>query len=65
MHGDSRPYYVAAELHVFAGRLRLDGECPLQMSGFGIDPVTALGSTIRLKDEIHVCFDIAAAPEAA
>ena len=33
------------------------------MSEFGIRPVTALGGTIKLKDELKLSFDLAALPE--
>jgi polyisoprenoid-binding protein YceI len=62
LHGDVRPYQTAAELIVFADGLRLGGDGLLRMSGFGIRPVSALGGTIRLKDELRLSFDMAALP---
>jgi polyisoprenoid-binding protein YceI len=63
LHGITRPYRVDAELIVFADGLRLGGGGALRMSEFGIKPVTALGGTIKLKDELKLAFDLAALPE--
>jgi polyisoprenoid-binding protein YceI len=63
LHGVTRPYRPDAELIVFADGLRLGGGGLLRMSEFGIKPVTALGGTIKLKDELKLAFDLAALPE--
>jgi polyisoprenoid-binding protein YceI len=63
LHGVGRPYRTEAELAMVPDGLRLRGEAGVRMSEFGIRPVTALGGTIRLKDEVHLAFDLAAAPE--
>jgi polyisoprenoid-binding protein YceI len=65
LHGVTRPHQMGAELAVFADGLRLRGETGLRMSDFAIRPVTALGGTIRLKDEVALAFDLAAIPEAS
>ncbi len=65
LHGNTRPYRIDAELVVFADGLRLGGGGSLRMSDFGIRPVTALGGTIKLKDELRLSFDLAALPEAS
>jgi polyisoprenoid-binding protein YceI len=62
LHGVTRPHRVDAELVVFGDGLRLGGGCPLRMSEHGIRPVTALGGTIKLKDELRISFDMAALP---
>jgi polyisoprenoid-binding protein YceI len=64
LHGVSRPYRGAAELTIFPDGLRLMGATALRMSEFGIAPVTALGGSLRLKDEVNFDFDLAALPEA-
>ena len=51
------------ELQVFDDGLRLRGECPLRLSDYRIRPVTALGGTIRLKDELKLSFDLVGLPE--
>jgi polyisoprenoid-binding protein YceI len=63
LHGVSRLQQVEGELLVFPDGVRLRGERTLRMSEYGIRPVTALGGTLRLKDELKVSFDLAAEPE--
>ncbi len=65
LHGDTRPHRMDAELTVFSDGLRLEGESVIRMSEFHIRPVTALGGTIKLKDELKLSFDLAALPEAS
>lgn len=60
LHGVARPYQTDAELIVYSDGLRLGGGGTLRMSEFGIRPVTALGGTIKLKDELRLTFDLAA-----
>ena len=62
-HGVTRPHPVDAELLVFGDGVRLRGESGLRLSDYRIRPVTALGGTIKLKDELTVSFDIAGLPE--
>ena len=59
----TRPHSVTAEILVFDDGLRLRGENSLRMSDYRIRPVTALGGTIRLKDELELSFDIVGFPE--
>ncbi len=63
LHGVTRPHPIEAELIVFGDGVRLGGRDTLRMSDHGIRPVTALGGTIKLKDELTISFDIAAVPE--
>jgi polyisoprenoid-binding protein YceI len=63
LHGVTRPHRVDAELIVFGDGLRLGGGSVVRMSEYGIRPVTALGGTIKLKDELKLSFDLAALPE--
>jgi polyisoprenoid-binding protein YceI len=65
LHGVARPHRVDADPEVLADGLRLRGETGLRMSDFAIRPVTALGGTIRLRDEVKLAFDPAAVPEAS
>jgi polyisoprenoid-binding protein YceI len=64
LHGMTRPHKMDAELLVFSDGLVIRGDCTLRMSDYRISPVTALGGTIRLKDELAVSFDITCLPEA-
>jgi polyisoprenoid-binding protein YceI len=63
LRGVTRPQPVDAELLVYDDGVRLRGGSLLRPSDYGIRPVTALGGTIRLKDEIKVAFDVAGLPE--
>lgn len=63
LHGVTGPHRLEAELTIFEDGIRLHGGCPLRMSDYGIKPVSALGGTIRLKDEVNLSFDLAGSPE--
>ena len=63
LHGVTQPHAVNAEVSLFADGLRLRGEGLLRLSDYRIRPVTALGGTIRLKDELKVAFNLAGLPE--
>jgi len=61
--GVTSPQPVNAELEIFEDGVRLSGRCSLQLSRYRIKPVTALGGTIRLKDELTLSFALVAWPE--
>jgi polyisoprenoid-binding protein YceI len=63
VHGVQRPHRLTGELGLLTDGARLAGETGVRMSEFRIRPVTALGGTIRLKDELKLTFDLAAVPE--
>ena len=63
LHGVTQPHAVNAEVLLFADGVRLRGESTLRLSDYRIRPVTALGGTIRLKDELKVSFNLAGLPE--
>jgi polyisoprenoid-binding protein YceI len=65
LHGLSRPHQTGVELKVFTEGIRVLGKTGLRMSEFRIQPVTALGGTIRLKDEVVLTFDLGARSEQA
>jgi polyisoprenoid-binding protein YceI len=58
IHGVTRPQHVEARLKIFQDGLLLSGECPVRLSDHRIPPVTALGGTIALKDELHLEFEL-------
>ena len=64
LHGVTRPHRGEAELTIYGDGLRLQGATGLRMSEFNIPPVSALGGTLQLKDEVKFVFDLAAVPEA-
>lgn len=41
---------------------RARGEARIRQTSFGIRPVTAVGGTIRVKDEMKIAFDLALVP---
>jgi polyisoprenoid-binding protein YceI len=63
LHGATRPRPIDAELRIFGDGLQLRGSCPLRMSDYGIRPVTALGGTIKLKDDLTISFLLVGLPE--
>ncbi|HUO13603.1 MAG TPA: YceI family protein [Verrucomicrobiae bacterium] len=60
LRGVNRPQPISAKLSLKEGSLRAAGEFSLRQSAYEIAPVTAVGGTIRLKDELKFSFDIAA-----
>jgi hypothetical protein len=65
LHGVGNRHAIEAELTLYDDGIRLGGEFPLRLSDYRIRPVTALGGTIRLRDELRVAFDIVAFREAS
>lgn len=63
LRGVAHRYRIDADLSIFKDGLRLKGGTRLRMSDHGIRPVSALGGTIQLKDELVLSFDLAAAKE--
>jgi len=64
LHGATHRFQVEGELVVYDDALRIRGENSLAMSDHGINPVTALAGTIRLKDEVMLSYDLAFLREA-
>jgi polyisoprenoid-binding protein YceI len=60
LHGVTHPHEVDARLLVYDDGIRLIGETGLQLSDYRIRPVTALGGSIKLKDQLRLTFDLAA-----
>jgi len=60
LHGESRKHLIDTELTVFPDGLLLKGKSRINLSDYNIKQVTALGGTIRLKDELRVLFDLGA-----
>jgi polyisoprenoid-binding protein YceI len=58
LHGTVRPREIDATVQIFGDGIRLTGECPLNLSEYGIRPVTALGGAIQLRDQLRVAFDL-------
>ena len=60
LRGITRNCEINTQLIVSPDTLRANGEFPLRQSDFNIKPVTAVGGTIKLKDELKFSFDIVA-----
>jgi polyisoprenoid-binding protein YceI len=60
LHGVERNQPVSARVSVNGSTLRAMGEFSVRLSDYEIRPVSALGGTIRLKDEIKLSFNISA-----
>jgi polyisoprenoid-binding protein YceI len=60
LRGVSSRLALEAPLALYDDGVRLGGEFPLRMSEYRIRPVTALGGTIKLRDELRVAFDLVA-----
>lgn len=58
LHGVTQPLPVGAVLRIFEDGLLLSGECSLCLSNYRIKPVSALGGTIKLKDELFLAFEL-------
>jgi polyisoprenoid-binding protein YceI len=64
LHGATRTQPVSARASVIGDMLRATGEVSIRQSDYGIQPVSAAGGTIRLKDELKLSFDISASKQA-
>jgi polyisoprenoid-binding protein YceI len=60
LRGVTNRLAFAAELEHFHDGVRLAGGFAVRLSDYGVPPVTALGGTIRLRDELRLSFDLAA-----
>lgn len=60
LRGLTRDCEITAQIIAGPDTLRAHGEFPLKQSDFNIKPVTAVGGTIKLKDELKFTFDIVA-----
>lgn len=58
LHGVTTPFEMEARLQFYTDGIRLLGETFIRPSAFQIKPVTALGGTIRLKDELQLSFNL-------
>jgi polyisoprenoid-binding protein YceI len=60
MHGVTRPCVIEAQVIAGEDTLRASGEFFLSQRDFNIKPVSAVGGTIKLKDQLKFSFDIVA-----
>ena len=64
MHGVTKTQPISARLSVNGTALRATGEFSVRQSDYEIRPVSAVGGTVRLKDELKLSFDITARKQA-
>ena len=60
LHGVTRDQSVSVRVSVSGETLRAAGDFSVLLSDYGIRPVSALGGTVKLKDEIKLSFSISA-----
>jgi polyisoprenoid-binding protein YceI len=58
LHGITRELEVPANVTVGADGIRANGEFTIRQTDYRIRPVSAVGGTIKLKDELRFTFDI-------
>jgi polyisoprenoid-binding protein YceI len=64
LHGVTRSHSVAAKVTLKADVLRAVGDFSILQSDYQIRPVSAVGGTIKLKDELKLSFNISARKQA-
>jgi polyisoprenoid-binding protein YceI len=58
LHGATRPCAVPVEVTLLDDALTAEGTAMVKQTDFGIQPVTAAGGTVRVKDELRVTFKL-------
>jgi polyisoprenoid-binding protein YceI len=60
LHGVTRDQPMSARVWLNGDMLRATGDFSVRQSDYEIRPVSAVGGTIKLKDELKLTFDISA-----
>lgn len=60
MHGVTHSQAISARLSVNGTTIRATGEFSIRQSDYELRPVSAVGGTVKLKDELKLSFDITA-----
>jgi polyisoprenoid-binding protein YceI len=60
LHGVTRPCRVPVSVRLAADSLMAHGSLTIKQSDYGIQPVTAGGGSIRVKDELEIVIDVRA-----
>lgn len=63
LHGVTRNQTIDARVTVSPDQLRAQGEFTLRQSDYNIKLVSALGGTLKVKDELKLSFDIIASEQ--
>jgi polyisoprenoid-binding protein YceI len=63
LHGTTRPMTIRASATLDgSGRVTATGAFTLKQTDFGMVPVTAVGGTVRVKDDLDIQFVVKASP---
>jgi polyisoprenoid-binding protein YceI len=60
LHGATRPLTIPVSIHVKGKNLCGEGEFRIHQTQFKINPFTALGGALKVKDELKITFFISA-----
>ncbi len=60
LHGVTKPCVVPVKVTLQGGSLTAEGTTTVRQTDFGIEPVTAAGGTIRVKDALDISFTVRA-----
>lgn len=60
LHGQTRPIEVPARVTLAGGKVAAKGTFEIKQTAFGIEPVSAAGGTVRVKDAVMVTFSFTA-----
>jgi polyisoprenoid-binding protein YceI len=60
LHGTTKPCVVPVRVRLTEGSLRAEGTTTIKQTDFGIEPVTAAGGSIRVKDALDITFTVQA-----
>jgi polyisoprenoid-binding protein YceI len=63
LHGVTRGQQINAQVTVNDSTLRAQGEFPLRQTDYNIRPVSAVGGTLKMRDELILSFDIVASKQ--
>jgi len=58
LHGVTKPVTVPVRATLRDGALTAEGTTTIKQSDFGIEPVTAAGGAVRVKDELEIRFTV-------
>lgn len=65
MAGVSNNQTISMRVVFIGGTLRAHGEFSVRMSAYGIKPPSAIGGTLKVKDELKCSFDMVARKQSA
>jgi polyisoprenoid-binding protein YceI len=60
LHGATRPLSVPVRVQVSGSTITVTGRASVAQRAFGIEPVTAGGGTVKVKNEVGIDFKIVA-----